>query len=212
MSNTPQYPFGYGLSYTTFSLPNLHLSAGSISTSRSLTVSADLSNSGTVAGDDVVQLYIHQNGKTILQPVRRLDGFQRVTLAPSQSQERNHLKQDLINPRGGDFYLATSGDHNGSGPISGKSGQSHHSLAVDTLDDPPGVASTATMRRAWNEVAAASPSSSWVRPQIRGGPAEAGPPLGLVKPARCRQGSGRARRTWAACSVRPWRGPAGRGR
>jgi beta-glucosidase len=84
--NTPQYPFGYGLSYTTFSLSNLHLSAGSISTSGSLTVSADLTNTGTVAGDDVVQLYIHQDGTTILQPVRRLDGFQRVTLAPGQTK------------------------------------------------------------------------------------------------------------------------------
>ena len=84
--NTPQYPFGYGLSYTTFSLSNLHLSAGSISRSGSLTVSADLTNTGTVAGDDVVQLYIHQDGTTILQPVRRLDGFQRVTLAPGQTK------------------------------------------------------------------------------------------------------------------------------
>jgi beta-glucosidase len=86
VANTPQYPFGYGLSYTTFSLSNLHLSAGSISTSGSLTVSADLTNTGTVAGDDVVQLYIHQDGTTILQPVRRLDGFQRVTLAPGQTK------------------------------------------------------------------------------------------------------------------------------
>jgi beta-glucosidase len=84
--NTPQYPFGYGLSYTTFSLSNLHLSAGSSSRSGSLTVSADLTNSGTVAGDDVVQLYIHQDGTTILQPVRRLDGFQRVTLEPGQTK------------------------------------------------------------------------------------------------------------------------------
>ena len=54
--------------------------------SGSLTVSAGLTNGGTVAGDDVVQLYIRQDGTTILQPVRRLDGFQRVTLAPGQTK------------------------------------------------------------------------------------------------------------------------------
>jgi beta-glucosidase len=103
--NTPQYPFGYGLSYTTFSLSNLHLSAGSISRSGSLTVSADLTNTGTAAGDDVVQLYIHQDGTTILQPVRRLDGFQRVTLAPGQT------KTITLTLRPGDigFYTNTPG-------------------------------------------------------------------------------------------------------
>jgi beta-glucosidase len=84
--NTPQYPFGYGLSYTTFSLSNLHLSASSIATSGTLTVTAQLTNTGAVAGDDVAQLYIHEAGTSILQPVRRLEGFQRVTLAPGQSR------------------------------------------------------------------------------------------------------------------------------
>ena len=84
--NTPQYAFGYGLSYTTFSLSNLHLSAGSVSASGTLTVSADLTNTGSVAGDDVAQLYTHQDGTSILQPVRRLNGFQRVTLAPGQTK------------------------------------------------------------------------------------------------------------------------------
>jgi beta-glucosidase len=84
--NTPQYPFGYGLSYTTFALSNLHLPAGSVSTSGTLTVSADVTNTGSVAGDDVAQLYIHQDGTSILQPIRRLDGFQRVTLAPGQTK------------------------------------------------------------------------------------------------------------------------------
>ena len=103
--NTPQYPFGYGLSYTTFSLSNLHLSAGSISTSGSLTVSADLSNSGTVAGNDVVQLYVHQDGTTILQPVRRLDGFQRVTLAPG----RTKTIKFTLGPGNIGFYTNTPG-------------------------------------------------------------------------------------------------------
>jgi beta-glucosidase len=84
--NAPQYPFGYGLSYTTFSLSNLHLSASSVSTSGTLTVSADITNTGSVAGDDVVQLYTHEDGTSILQPVRRLNGFQRVTLAAGQTK------------------------------------------------------------------------------------------------------------------------------
>ena len=84
--NTPQYAFGYGLSYTSFQLSHLHLSAASLSASGSLTVTADLTNTGSVAGDDVAQLYTHQDGTTILQPVRRLNGFQRVTLAPGQTR------------------------------------------------------------------------------------------------------------------------------
>jgi len=84
--NSPQYPFGYGLSYTTFALSNLHLSSASVSASGRLTVTADLTNTGSVAGDDVAQLYIHEDGTSILQPVRRLEGFQRVTLAPGQTK------------------------------------------------------------------------------------------------------------------------------
>ena len=84
--NPPQYPFGYGLSYTTFALSNLHLSASSIPANGTLTVTADLTNTGSRAGDDVAQLYIHESGTSILQPVRRLDGFQRVTLAPGHTQ------------------------------------------------------------------------------------------------------------------------------
>jgi beta-glucosidase len=86
VANTPQYPFGYGLSYTTFALSNLRLSASSVARTGTLTVTADLTNTGTRAGADVAQLYIHQAGTSILQPVRRLDGFQRVTLGPGQTR------------------------------------------------------------------------------------------------------------------------------
>ena len=85
--NTPQYPFGYGLSYTTFALTNLHLSASSIASTGRLTVTADITNTGSTTGDDVAQLYIHESGTSILQPVRRLDGFQRVTLKPGQTRK-----------------------------------------------------------------------------------------------------------------------------
>jgi beta-glucosidase len=82
--NTPQYPFGFGLSYTTFSLSNLHLSTHTVTRGGSLTVSADVTNTGSVAGDDVAQLYLHEGDTSILQPVRRLEGFSRITLAPGQ--------------------------------------------------------------------------------------------------------------------------------
>ncbi len=84
--NTPQYPFGYGLSYTSFSLSNLDLSRTTLPANGSLTASAQITNTGSVPGDDVVQLYIHESDTSILQPVRKLEGFQRVTLAPKQSR------------------------------------------------------------------------------------------------------------------------------
>jgi beta-glucosidase len=119
--NTPQYAFGYGLSYTSFSLASLHLSAGSISTSGTLTVSADITNTGSVAGDDVVQLYTHQDGTSILQPVRRLNGFQRITLAPGQTKTvtftlgpsnigfyTNNPGQFVVEPGAVDVYVGDS--------------------------------------------------------------------------------------------------------
>jgi fibronectin type III domain protein len=82
----PLYAFGYGLSYTTFSIANLHLSAQSIGENGKVTASVDVTNTGSRTGDDVVQLYIHDPVASISQPVRRLRGFQRVTLAPGATQ------------------------------------------------------------------------------------------------------------------------------
>jgi beta-glucosidase len=82
----PLYQFGYGLSYTTFSVGNLRLSAIHTSTHGSITASVDVTNTGSRAGDDVVQLYLHDPVASISQPVRRLRGFQRVTLNPGERQ------------------------------------------------------------------------------------------------------------------------------
>jgi beta-glucosidase len=118
--NTPQYPFGFGLSYTTFALSNLHLSASSIAATGKLTVTADITNTGNRAGDDVVQLYIRDQVASILQPVRRLDGFQRVTLAPGQKRTvtftlgpqnlgfYNNQGQFGVEPGGFDVYVGDS--------------------------------------------------------------------------------------------------------
>jgi len=82
----PLYPFGYGLSYTTFSVTGLTLDRSSVSPSGRVRASVTLTNTGDVAGDDVVQLYLHDPVASISQPVRRLRGFQRVTLDPGQKQ------------------------------------------------------------------------------------------------------------------------------
>ncbi|MFL6015553.1 MAG: beta-glucosidase BglX [Gaiellaceae bacterium] len=82
----PLYPFGFGLSYTTFSVTNLHLDAQTVSKHGQVTATVNVTNTGARVGDDVVQLYIHDPVASISQPVRRLRGFQRVTLVPGQTQ------------------------------------------------------------------------------------------------------------------------------
>jgi beta-glucosidase len=82
---TPLYPFGYGLSYTKFGISNVNLSSATMSHNGVVEVSAEVKNEGAVAGDEVVQLYIHDPVASIEQPVRRLRGFQRVTLEPGET-------------------------------------------------------------------------------------------------------------------------------
>jgi beta-glucosidase len=79
--STPLYPFGYGLSYSTFSYSNLKLGQPSIKIGDSLEVSVDVENTGAATADEVPQLYIHQNYGSTSRPVRELKGFERITLA-----------------------------------------------------------------------------------------------------------------------------------
>lgn len=83
---TPLYPFGYGLSFTTFAFSNLKLDQAKIKVGKSLTVSVDVKNTGPMAGDEVVQLYIHQKFGTDTRPMRQLKGFKRITLQPGESK------------------------------------------------------------------------------------------------------------------------------
>jgi len=82
----PLYEFGYGLSYTTFSVSNLRLSSPTVSRNGKVTASVEVANTGSRIGDEVVQLYIHDPVASISQPVRRLRGFERVTLDPGEKQ------------------------------------------------------------------------------------------------------------------------------
>jgi beta-glucosidase len=77
----PLYPFGYGLSYSKFTVSNLQLSSSRVSRNGKVRATVDVTNDTDTAGDEVVQLYIHDPVASISQPVRRLRGFRRVTLA-----------------------------------------------------------------------------------------------------------------------------------
>ncbi|MGJ3234018.1 beta-glucosidase BglX [Marivirga sp.] len=86
VSNEPEFPFGYGLSYTNFSYDNLSLSTESISMDESLTVSVEVSNTGDVTGKEVVQLYIRDMVGTVTRPVKELKGFQKIELKAGETK------------------------------------------------------------------------------------------------------------------------------
>ena len=82
---TPLYPFGYGLSYTSFEYSDLELGSDSIRIGESMPVSVRVTNAGAVAGTEVVQLYLRDDVGTVTRPVRELRGFRRVHLEPGAS-------------------------------------------------------------------------------------------------------------------------------
>jgi beta-glucosidase len=97
--NSPQFPFGYGFSYTTFRYEGTELNekqlkaptlqaelAGGSQPRTALTASAEVTNTGSRAGEEVVQIYVRLQGTSVAQPVRALKGFQRVSLAPGETR------------------------------------------------------------------------------------------------------------------------------
>ncbi|MCR6643921.1 MAG: glycoside hydrolase family 3 C-terminal domain-containing protein [Terricaulis sp.] len=85
-SSEPLYPFGFGLSYTSFEISAPRLVAARIGMGQSAEVLVDVRNSGARAGDEVVQLYVRDVLASVAQPVKALRGFQRVTLQPGESR------------------------------------------------------------------------------------------------------------------------------
>ncbi len=84
--STPLFPFGYGLSYATFSYSNLRVKTPELKRGENVIVSVDVENTSDISADEVVQLYIHQQYGTSSRPVRELKGFNRVALAPHQKR------------------------------------------------------------------------------------------------------------------------------
>jgi beta-glucosidase len=82
----PLFPFGYGLSYTTFSFDNLRVEPQKIGPKGTAKVSVELTNTGSRTGDEVAQLYIHQRVSSVTTPVMHLEGFHRVTLKPGEKK------------------------------------------------------------------------------------------------------------------------------
>ena len=83
---TPLYPFGYGLSYTTFNYKNIRTDKSKISKNDSLTVSVDVTNTGNLVGEEVVQLYIHDRVRSVTPPVKELKGFKKIHLIPGEEK------------------------------------------------------------------------------------------------------------------------------
>jgi beta-glucosidase len=80
------YPFGYGLSYTTFNYSNIKTSSETLSKDGTVTVSVDVQNSGKVAGEEVVQLYVKHLQSKVERPLKELRGFRRVAIQPGQTR------------------------------------------------------------------------------------------------------------------------------
>ncbi|HEX8190219.1 MAG TPA: glycoside hydrolase family 3 C-terminal domain-containing protein [Pyrinomonadaceae bacterium] len=119
----PLYPFGHGLSYTTFRYDNLRLSAKSVRAGRGLTVSADVRNAGARAGEEVVQLYLTDAASAYPLPVRSLAGISRVRLNPGETRrvsfDIDPRQLSVIDERGrrvvepGEFALSVGGKQPG---------------------------------------------------------------------------------------------------
>ena len=85
--NSPLYPFGYGLSYTTFEYSDIELSSSEITESESLQATVEVTNTGDLSGEEVVQLYIRDLHASVTRPVKELKGFEKINLKPGETKE-----------------------------------------------------------------------------------------------------------------------------
>ena len=107
----PLFPFGYGLSYTTFAYSNLQISNTTPTEKDTITVSVDVTNTGNVAGKEVVQLYVKDMTSSAIRPEKELKGFEKVQLAPGETKtvtmELNKRSFAWYNTELHDWYAAS---------------------------------------------------------------------------------------------------------
>jgi beta-glucosidase len=123
----PLFPFGFGLSYTRFEYRNLTLTSSEIRPNGFVEASVELRNTGSVAGTEIVQLYIRDRSASLTRPVRELKDFHRVTLAAGESQRVTfrlptsqlsfYDNQGQSHLEAGEFHLWIGGDSRCTGEI-----------------------------------------------------------------------------------------------
>jgi beta-glucosidase len=102
--NSPLYPFGYGLTYSTFRYANLKVEKSSAALGETVPVSVDVANTGIRTADEVAQLYIHQRSGMSARPVRELKGFERITLRPGETR----TVRFILKPEDLSYWTATT--------------------------------------------------------------------------------------------------------
>ncbi|MFD0835299.1 glycoside hydrolase family 3 N-terminal domain-containing protein [Mariniflexile aquimaris] len=110
--NSPLFPFGHGLSYTTFQYSDLELSSNTLSFSNAITASVTITNSGTMDGHEIVQLYIHDKVGSLTRPVKELKGFQKLFLKKGESKKVTFTisSDDLKFYNNNNQYIAEPGE------------------------------------------------------------------------------------------------------
>ena len=110
--NDPLYPFGYGLSYTTFEYGKPRLSGTTMNANGTLTLTVNVKNTGKYDADEVVQLYIRDVAASISRPVKELKGFERISLKAGESRDVNFtIDVDMLKFYNSDLqFVAEPGD------------------------------------------------------------------------------------------------------
>ncbi|NAP00008.1 beta-glucosidase, partial [Halomonas sp. MG34] len=84
--NAPMFPFGYGLSYTTYAYDQFSLSSETLKKGETLTAQVNVTNTGKVAGEEIVQLYIQDKVGEVVRPLKELKGFEKIHLEPGETK------------------------------------------------------------------------------------------------------------------------------